>query len=81
MAFNPSKMELIAGGGAGPCLWSYETGDTFKVLTANGYFQAEKLGFGAGDWLLVSAADKTALLAFKVTDGKAVTVSLASVAP
>lgn len=59
MAFDKTKLELLAGGGAVLSLWAYASvGDTGAEIDAAGYFDAAAAVLKPGDWVLVNAADK-----------------------
>ncbi len=58
MAFEPSKLELLAGGGAVLSLWGYASAaDAKATIDAAGYFDAASRVLKVGDWILVNAAD------------------------
>jgi len=58
MAFDPNKLELLAGGGTVLSLWGYATtADAAAVVDAADYFAAAAPVLKVGDWILVNAAD------------------------
>ncbi len=58
MAFDPNKLELLAGGGAVLSLWGYATAaDAKNAVDAAGYFDGAATVLKVGDWVLVNAAD------------------------
>lgn len=58
MAFDKTKLELLAGGGAVLSLWAYASAaDTGAQIDATGYFNAAQAVLKPGDWVLVNAAD------------------------
>lgn len=58
MAFDKTKLELLAGGGAVLSLWGYASAADAKAqIDAAGYFDAAAAVLKPGDWLLVNAAD------------------------
>jgi hypothetical protein len=58
MAFDKSKLELLAGGGAVLSLWAYASAtDTGVEIDATGYFNAAAAVLKPGDWVLVNASD------------------------
>lgn len=58
MAFEPSKLELLAGGGAVLSLWGYASAaDAKAAIDASGYFNVASGVLKVGDWVLVNAAD------------------------
>jgi hypothetical protein len=59
MAFDKTKLELLAGGGAVLSLWAYASAtDTGAEIDATGYFNAAAAVLKPADWVLVNAADK-----------------------
>ena len=58
MAFDKTKLELLAGGGANLSLYAYASAaDTRSQIDAAGYFDGASKFFRVGDFVFVSAAD------------------------
>ena len=58
MAFDKTKLELLAGGGAVLSLWAYASAtDTGAEIDATGYFDPAAAVLKPADWVLVNAAD------------------------
>ncbi len=58
MAFDKTRLELLAGGGANLSLYAYKTAaDAKAAVDAAGYFNAAAPTLRVGDFILVSAAD------------------------
>jgi len=58
MAFDKTKLELLAGGGAGVSLWAFaSTVDSGAEIDAAGYFNPAAAVLKPADWVLVNAAD------------------------
>lgn len=58
MAFDKTRLELLAGGGATLSLYAYRTAaDTKAEVDAAGYFNAAAPVLRAGDFMFVAAAD------------------------
>lgn len=58
MAFDKTKLELLAGGGAVLSLWGYASAvDAAAAIDAAGYFNPAAGVLKPGDWVLVNAAD------------------------
>jgi len=58
MAFDASKLELLAGGGVVLSLWGYATSeDAMNTIDTEGYFNKTSGVLKVGDWIFVNAAD------------------------
>lgn len=58
MAFDKTKLELLAGGGANLSLHAYKTAaDAKAAVDAAGYFNAAAPFLRVGDFIFVAAAD------------------------
>lgn len=58
MAFDKTKLELLAGGGANLSLYAYKSAaDAKAAIDAAGYFNAAAPILRVGDFVFVSAAD------------------------
>jgi len=76
MAYDKSKLELLAGGGASFSLWGYATSaDTKAQVAASGYFDDASAMLKAGDWLLISAGDGRGITAVTANASGTVGVS------
>lgn len=70
MAFDKTKLELLAGGGAVLSLWAYASGtDTGAEIDAAGYFNAAATVLKPGDWVLVNAADARGIVVISANAG------------
>jgi hypothetical protein len=73
MAFEPNKLELLAGGGAVLSLWGYASAaDAKATIDAEGYFNAAAQVLKRGDWILVNAADGRGIAVVASNSGGAV---------
>jgi len=76
MAFDPNKLELLAGGGAVLSLWGYATTvDAAVAVDAAGYFDKAAPVLKTGDWILVNAADGRGLAVVASNAGGSVDVA------
>jgi len=73
MAFDPNKLELLAGGGAVLSLWGYASADDDAAeIDAAGYFDDAAGVLKVGDWILVNAADGRGIAAVASNAGGSV---------
>jgi len=70
MAFDKTKLELLAGGGAVLSLWAYASAtDTGAEIDATGYFNAAATVLKPGDWVLVNAVDARGIAVISANAG------------
>lgn len=58
MAYDKSKLELLAGGGAVLSQWGYvSAADTKATIDTEGYFNSASSMLRVGDWVFINASD------------------------
>lgn len=63
MALIRTNLSYMGGPGKAPRLWSYTSPDTLATVVAADYFLAAYAQLQVGDWILVRAANATAVAA------------------
>ena len=76
MAFDKTKLELLAGSGANLSLYAYTTSaDAKAAVDTAGYFNAASATLRVGDFLLIKASDGYGIAVVNANSGGVVDIA------